>query len=131
MTNLTPWFSVFATKTEERMLGGFQYLTPVRSCRDPGPTPTEAARCVRQRLGLIRAFPARSVASSAQCCVAGHACPSPPMFSVTEAEATAIRDALHQRGELSAVIASYADCSPESATTGRRMPPHDRRLAAV
>jgi hypothetical protein len=28
----------------------------------------------------------------------------PAMFSVTQAEATAIRDAFHQRGELSAVI---------------------------
>jgi hypothetical protein len=27
MTDFTPWFSVFARKTKERMLGGFQNLT--------------------------------------------------------------------------------------------------------
>jgi hypothetical protein len=54
-------------------------------------------------------FPGRLAAAHlilGQGCVAlpaTHAHP-PAMFSVTQAEATAIRDAFHQRGELSAVI---------------------------
>ena len=54
------------------------------------------------------------------------------MFSVTEAEATAIRDAFHQRGELSAVIELrrlFPGVTDKSAGSGVR--PHYCRLGAV
>jgi hypothetical protein len=76
--------------------------TPVQSNLPSIPAPS----CRKARfLGFLEAMPVYLAMAAPRCVAlpATHAHP-PAMFSVTKAEATAIRDAFHQRGELSAVI---------------------------